>query len=333
LILRKDETGEMSRAIEKMRQIIKTLVLRINDVSQNISNSSQSLSQTAYSVNDHASDNSATTQELSAGMEETAATTEQIYANIEQIGNYSRDINEKATNGAQISAGLISSAQELKAAAVGAAEKTRRVYEEVKAETDAAIEKSKAVDKIGILVKTIKDIAGQTKLLAFNASIEAARAGDAGKGFSIVAGEIGSLAEQSSRTVANINGIVNEVYQAVDNMSHSLLQTLNFLENNVQNDYIEFLNSSEKYNSEADIMHETMESIHKQIEVLNSNVISISDSIGDINTMVSEASKGVSDVAEKTADIVALTTNTQEMSKENAEYAAGLQEIVEKFRI
>jgi methyl-accepting chemotaxis protein len=266
-------------------------------------------------------------------MQETAATTEQIQANIELISNNSKDINHKAAYGTEVSDGLIKRAEEIKEATINATERTRKIYEEVKANTDAAVEQSKSVDKIGIMTKTIKEIASQTKLLAFNASIEAARAGEAGRGFSVVASEISMLAEQSASTVANINQIVTEVNQAVINMSQSLKQTLNFLEKNVQSDYTAFLENSEKYNTDAHIMNETMDSIREQIESMNANVLDISSSISEINAMMSEASRGVSDVAEKNTNIVSLTNDTQAMSKENSDYAEGLQEIANKFTL
>jgi methyl-accepting chemotaxis protein len=333
LSLRRDETGEMSRAIEKMRGVLNAMILQISEASGKITESSDNLKGISQSVNDHASDNSATAEELSASMEETAATTEQIYGAIEQIGNNSKEMIDKVNFGSKLSTDLITRAVGLKATTKSATENTKKVYEEVKARTDAALEQSKAVEKINVLTKTIKDIASQTNLLALNASIEAARAGEAGSGFSVVASEIGVLANQSSRTVANITDIVNEVYQAVENMSKSLEQTLNFLEKNVLADYSNFMSNSEKYNSDATLMNETMESIHAQIDLLNTNVLGISDSISEINMMVNEASKGVNDVAEKNTNIVALTSNTQVMANENTEYANGLREIVDKFKL
>jgi methyl-accepting chemotaxis protein len=203
----------------------------------------------------------------------------------------------------------------------------------VKQRTDDALEQAKAVEKINLLTKTIKDISNQTSLLALNASIEAARAGEAGSGFSVVASEIGKLADQSAKTVANINNTVEEVYAAVENMARSLEQTLSFLGSNVLSDYKAFLNNSEKYSEDAGSMNQTMENIQKQIDMLNSNVQGISESISEINMMIGEASKGVNDVAEKNTDIVALTTHTQDMARQNTEFADGLKEIVEKFKL
>ncbi len=333
LLLRKDETGEMARAITRMRGSLKDILLHISEVSNEITASSNNLNTISYSVNDHASDNSATVEELSAGMQETSATTEQIRSSIEQISLNSKDITDKAEASARLSKDIIARTAELKTSTLTATQTTRKIYEEVKAKTDAAIEQAKAVEKIHMLTNIIRDIAGQTNLLALNASIEAARAGEAGRGFSVVAAEIGNLANQSGRTVAHITDTVDEVYKAVGNMTKSLQQTLDFLGDKVIEDYKTFMGDSEKYNEDAGFMSRAMMNIQTQIDLLNTNVHGITDSITEINLMISEAASGVTDVAEKNTNIVALTGRTQSMANENTAYANSLREIVERFKL
>ncbi len=333
LSARQDETGEMSRSIERMREVLKSMILQISETSGKLTSSSDQLDRIAYSVNDHATDNSATTEELSAGMQETSSTTEQIHSSIEQMELKSEDITTKVQLGAELSTNLMQRAAALKISTEQATQKTRTIYEEIRVMTADALEHSKSVEKIGMLSNTIKDIASQTSLLSLNASIEAARAGDAGSGFSVVAQEIGKLATQSSMTVSHINEVVDEVYLAVRNISESLEQLLGFLGNNVLSDYSTFLTSSESYNSDASTMNEAMESIHNQIESMSQHMTEISQSISEINSMMAESAEGVNDVANSNSNIVTLTAKTQVMVQENKAYADGLKAIVEKFRL
>lgn len=333
LSYKKDETGEMSRSIHKMREVLHKMILQIEEASRNINGSADNLNIIINQVNDHVSDNSATAEELSASMQETASTTEVINLNIQQIGMSSGDITNKANDGTLISKSLIERAIQLKTSTSEATEKTKQIFETVKAQTDLAIEKSKAVDKINILTNTIKEIADQTSLLSLNASIEAARAGEAGRGFAVVASEIGSLADQSAHTVSNINEITNEVHQAVTNLTESLEKTLEFLEKNVLVDYQDFMEASEHYNQDAVIVNDAMSGINTQIKETNDSLIAISNSVSEINNMISEAANGVNDVAEKNTDIVVLTSQTQDMVKSNADNVINLKEIVDQFKL
>ena len=77
------------------------------------------------------------------------------------------------------------------------------------------MEDARVVENIGVLSDSIMNITSQTNLLALNAAIEAARAGEAGKGFSVVADEIGKLAEQSKETILQIQSVTDEVKGAV----------------------------------------------------------------------------------------------------------------------
>lgn len=333
LSLSRDETGEMARAIEKLRNVLKTMLFQISEASTIISRSADDLINITHSVNDHASDNSATAEELSAGMEETAATTDYICTSIDHIGSHSRDINQKTSDCSSLSKTLMKQSSELIITTNKASDNTRKIYEEVKANTNMAIEQAKAVDRINTLTGVIKEIASQTSLLALNASIEAARAGEAGRGFSVVASEIGSLAEQSARTVGGIHDIVAEVHQSVNNLTNCLERTLDFLENSILPDYQVFAGVSDRYHSDAMNMNEVLDSIHTGIDSLNTNLLQISDSVTEINTMINQSSKGVEDVAEKNTNIVSLTTKTYNMVRDSKKYAAALQEIVDKFKL
>ena len=81
------------------------------------------------------------------------------------------------------------------------------------------IEKSKAVEEVRELTKNIINIAEETNLLALNASIEAAKAGDAGRGFVVVADEIGKLAMNSAQAATEIQKVTAEVIQTVDELA------------------------------------------------------------------------------------------------------------------
>lgn len=333
LCKRKDETGEMSKALLEMQVAVKGFVSKIETASININDNANSLKELSSLVNDNSTDNSATTQELAAGMEETSATTAHVEENINNILSSIDSISDKTKDGQMLATKIMDKAAKLKENTITASNNGKEMFANVRKETSVAIEKSKDVDKINLLTKTILDISDQTSLLSINASIEAARAGEAGRGFAVVAEQIGHLASLSATTVENIGEIVEEVNDAVNSMAECLERTLNFLEEKVINDYGGFISVSDEYNSDAVLFEKSMKEIYNSITELEHSTTVIADAISGINSTISDSSVGVSNIAEKTSDIVGLTVKTNEMVDESVNYSQELESVVELFKL
>ena len=106
---------------------------------------------------------------------------------------------------------------------------------------------SQSVDKINALTGDILSIAGQTNLLALNASIEAARAGDAGKGFSVVASEISQLSDSSRDTATNIQTINTLVIETVHELTDHANDLVNYIQETILPDYDSFVDAGMQY--------------------------------------------------------------------------------------
>lgn len=333
LCARNDENGVMARAVASMRNSLRRMVASIEEASFKINGNVDQLQDVTNVVNAMCTDNSATTEELAAGMQETAATTESIYANIGYMKTGAQDIEALSEAGDALSKEVMERAAALRDKTLSATSQTREKYESVKKRSDAAIEDSKAVDKINVLTESIMAISSQTSLLALNASIEAARAGEAGKGFAVVATEIGNLANQTSTAVTDINDIVGEVNKAVSNMSGCLTETGTFLEETVLKDYAEFAEVSEQYNDDAVKFQESMNDVRESIVNLNDSIAKISDAMSGITSTVGESTVGVTDIAEKTTDMVSRTSETSGLVEESKNCVGQLQDIVNEFRM
>lgn len=333
VVKRRDETGQIARSVGNMRGELRNIITQIDETSLSLNSNASNLRDTTNQVNEHSSDNSATSEELAAGMEETTATTENINDNIVDIFENTQNINEVAVQSEKSAQEIESKVVKLSKDVEKAQKNTQDIYQNVKAQSEEAIEKSKAVAKINALTETIKSIADQTNLLSLNASIEAARAGESGRGFAVVAEEIGSLATQSGETVDGISEIVSEVNDAVQNMSECLKEMLDFIDTNVMKDYESFTEVTKSYTTDARFFGENMSDIRGRINNLTTSIDDIKNAISNINTTMGEAATGVTDVAQRTTDVVRLTERTYELVNDSAAYSDELKKIVNQFKM
>lgn len=333
LMKHKDETGEMAQAIIRMRNHLEEMVRNIDNSCGELNLNISYLQNTSEEVARIAESNSDYTRELTAGVEASGNAVDRVQSNLEAINDNARSIEQLSKAGKQLSAEIMKRAATLRDSTTNASDKTKDMYHSVKQEAEAALIKSKAVEQINALTNAIDDISSQTSLLALNASIEAARAGEAGKGFAVVATEISNLAQQTSDTVSNINKIVNEVNDAVSDMAKCLDASIEFMGENVLEDYEKFGKVSEQYQKDAAIVEDNMLNVNRAIVNLSGNIAEIKDSVEGISAAVSEASISINEIAGSTTDMTEKTGQNMDAVDNSMENIKMLNQIVEQFRI
>ena len=329
----KDEIGIIARALSGMRDNLRGIVEAISEACSSIDANVDEMRTMIDNVEHICENNSSTAEELAAGMKETAERADAMTRSAENVKKDAYSIDSLADEGTKLSVEVLSRAKELASVTESASLRTIELYEEVKRESDDAIMSSRAVVHIDELIGTIMSISSQTGMLSLNASIEAARAGDKGRGFSVVASEIRNLARQTSEVVKGISSIIAEVNGAVEKMSACLNQTVSFLETKVLADYKEFSSISKRYKEDADAFGDRMTAVKGSIQNLSREIEDIAGSIVGIDVTIQESSSGVKDIADRTSGMVSETMRSAEQVSGCRQAVLNLSDIINRFKL
>jgi len=193
----KDEIGVLATSFNSMADSLRGAIRQVSDTSSLLTSAANELLATSESISSGADSVASQAQTVATAGEEMAATSNDIANNCQSAAAGALDASTSASDGSVVVDKTVQ--------AMG------QIARRVKETADTVARLGQRSDQIGQIVGTIEDIADQTNLLALNAAIEAARAGEQGRGFAVVADEVRALAERTTRATKEISDMIRSI--------------------------------------------------------------------------------------------------------------------------
>jgi methyl-accepting chemotaxis protein len=301
---RRDEMGQLQTSIQRMTVNLRQLIGGIRDGVTQIASAAEELSAVTEQTSAGVNSQKVETDQVATAMHEMTATVQEVARNAEEASEAAVAADQQAREGDRVVNEAITQIE--------------RLASEVGNSTEAMNELKRESDKIGSVLDVIKSVAQQTNLLALNAAIEAARAGEAGRGFAVVADEVRSLAQRTQKST-------EEIEQLIAGLQSGTQQVATIMDNSR-----ELTVSSVELTRRAGSSLENITKTVSAIQAMNQQIAAAAEEQSATAEEINRSILNVRDVSEQTS---AASEETAASSVELARLGNHLQVMVSKFKV